>query len=145
METFYSGSLTIEIEEDGQRDGRDRFKGRIILQDGREWPFDELCSAVGGARTVIDMAGSALSFASYYSTDNRGDDVPEWAPPGDLASAIGDAADITPEELPEGQRIGRTNEDESVYWGELYTVFDSKESQDRWFKVVNEMDEKRGG
>lgn len=135
--TFYSGSLVIELEEDGMRDGRDRFKGAIILEDGRRWDFDDLCSGQGGARTVISMAESALSFGAYYSTDNRGDDAPTWAPPGDLASAIGEAADITPEKLPEGQEEGHTDEEETVFWGDTYTIFDSKESMDRWYKVVN--------
>jgi hypothetical protein len=81
------------------------------------------------------MAESAISFASYYSTDNRGDDTPEWAPPGDLAGDIGDSADYTPEraDIPDGMRTGDTDEDESVYWGDLYTVFDSEESQQKWY------------
>jgi len=137
--TYYSGSLKIELEQTGvSRDGRDVFKGTIILADGRRHDFGDLGSGCGGCRTEISMAESAISFAGYYSSDNRGDDTPEWAPPGDLASAIGDAADYTPEEISDGMRTGETDEDESVYWGDLYTIFDSLESQTKWYARMDE-------
>ncbi len=139
--TYYSGSLKIELEQTGvSRDGRDVFKGTIILKDGQKWDFEDLGSGCGGCRTEISMAESAISFASYYSSDNRGDETPEWAPPGELASAIGDAADYTPErnEIPDGMRTGDTDEDETVYWGDLYTIFDSSESQRKWYARMNE-------
>lgn len=51
-----------------------------------------------GARDAYDspgaydlMAASAVSFGSYYTTHNRGDDVPEWAPEAYLADAIEEA------------------------------------------------------
>lgn len=140
--TYYSGSLKIELEQTGvSRDGRDVFKGRIVLPDGREWSFDDLGSGCGGCGTEISMAESALGFASYYSSDNRGDDTPEWAPPGELASKIGELADYTPDgshglSIPDGMETGETDEDESVYWGDLFTVFDSLESQARWYKAM---------
>jgi hypothetical protein len=139
--TYFSGSLKIELEQTGvSHDGRDVFKGTIILADGQKWPFDELKSGCGGCRTEISMAESALSFASYYSSDNRGDDTPEWAPPSELASAIGNAADYTPEraEIPDGMRTGETDEDESVYWGDQFTIFDSLESQQKWYARMDE-------
>jgi len=139
--TYYSGSLKIELEQTGiSKDGRDVFKGTIILADGRCHNFTDLGSGCGGCHTEISMAESAISFASYYSSDNRGDDTPEWAPPGDLASAIGDAADYTPERsgIPDGMRTGQTDEDESVYWGDLYTIFDSLESQTKWYARMAE-------
>ena len=37
------------------------------------------------------MAQSAVCFASYYTTHNRGDDAPEWAPPPEVADAIEEA------------------------------------------------------
>jgi hypothetical protein len=142
--TYYSGSLKIELEQTGiSKDGRDVFKGTIILTDGRRHDFDDLGSGCGGCGTEISMAESAISFASYYSSDNRGDETPEWAPPGELASAIGDAADYTPDgshglKIPDGMRTGETDEDESVYWGDLYTIFDSLESQAKWYARMNE-------
>ena len=38
-----------------------------------------------------EMASSAVAFASYYTSHNRGDETPDWAPPPELADAI-DAA-----------------------------------------------------
>src|SRR3990172_6476601 len=73
--TYYSGSLKIELEQTGiSKDGRDVFKGTIILTDGRRHDFDDLGSGCGGCGTEISMAESAISFASYYSSDNRGGD-----------------------------------------------------------------------
>jgi hypothetical protein len=148
--TYFSGSLKIELEQTGvSHDGRDMFKGTIILEDGRRWDFDELGSGCGGCRTEISMAESALSFASYYSSDNRDGDedseVPRWAPPGELASAIGNAADYTPErkEIPDGMRTGDTDEDESVYWGDQFTIFDSLESQAKWYARMDEVRSER--
>src|SRR3990172_3638566 len=51
---------------------------------------------------------------------------------------MGDAADYTPDgshglKIPDGMRTGETDEDESVYWGDLYTIFDSLESQAKWY------------
>jgi hypothetical protein len=37
------------------------------------------------------MAMSAAAFGSYYTTHNRGDDTPDWAPPPEVADAIDDA------------------------------------------------------
>jgi hypothetical protein len=141
--TYYSGSLKIELEQTGiSPDGRDVFEGTIILQDGRRHDFDDLGSGCGGCGTEISMVESALSFASYYSSDNRDgnkdSEVPDWAPPGDLASAIGDTADYTPEEIPDGMRTGETDEDETVYWGDLFTIFDSLESQAKWYARMDE-------
>jgi hypothetical protein len=139
--TYYSGSLKIELEQTGiSKDGRDVFKGTIILADGRRHDFEDLGSGCGGCRTEISMAESAISFAAYYSSDNRGDDTPEWAPSGDLANAIGDAADYTPERsgIPDGMRPGETDEDESVYWGDSYVIFDSPESQAKWYARMDE-------
>lgn len=130
MTTYFSGSIQIEVEPDGTTpDNRERFKGRIILADGREWRFDDLASGVGGCKSEMEIAESALSFASYYSTGNRGDDVPEWAPPGDLASDIGDEADYAPE----GISLGETEEGDA-YFGSCYAIFDSRESQARFYK-----------
>src|SRR3972149_11790767 len=142
--TYYSGSLKVEIEQTGvSGDRRDVFKGTIILADGRRHDFEDLGSGCGGCRTEISRAESAISFASYYSSDNRGDETPEWAPPGELASAIGDAADYTPDgshglKIPDGMRTGETDEDESVYWGDLYTIFDSLGSQGEGYARMNE-------
>lgn len=38
------------------------------------------------------MAAEAVGFASYYTTYNRGDDTPEWAPREETADAISEAS-----------------------------------------------------
>src|SRR3972149_581352 len=92
--TYYSGSLKIELEQTGiSKDGRDVFKGTIILTDGRRHDFEDLGSGCGGCGTEISMAESAISFAANNSSDTLVDNTPECSPPRVLASAIGDAAD----------------------------------------------------
>jgi hypothetical protein len=138
MKTYISGQLAIEIAWDGvTHDGRDRVKGAIVLPDGTRWEFSDLNSGCQGAGSLLEMAASAISFGSYYSTHNRGDDAPDWAPPGDVASEIGDLADITPDPIPPGfPDKGETDDDETIYCGDLYTVFDSKESQALWYGMI---------
>jgi hypothetical protein len=40
------------------------------------------------------MAQSAASFGSYYTTGNRGSDVPGWAPSAEVADAIDYATSV---------------------------------------------------
>lgn len=40
-----------------------------------------------------EMAESAVGFASYYTTHNRGDDLPDWAPSAEVADAIAEATE----------------------------------------------------
>jgi hypothetical protein len=35
-------------------------------------------------------------------------------------------------------RTGETDEDESVYWGDQFTIFDSLESQQKWYARMDE-------
>ncbi len=63
------------------------------------WRFADLCAPCGfGSGVAYDspeaydaMAESAVSFGSYYTTHNRGGDVPDWAPPVEVADAIDEA------------------------------------------------------
>jgi hypothetical protein len=144
VETFYSGSLRIEIEEDGRTDdGRDRTKGAVILPDGRRWEFTDLASGVGGFRHgLIEAAESALAFGSYYTTHNRGDEVPDWAPPADVADEIEKEASYSPNQaIPElGIEKCGANEEETIYQGDLFWVFDGLETQQRAWKTLDEQD-----
>jgi hypothetical protein len=140
METFYSGSLKIEIEEDGTTpDNRERVKGTIITQDGRRWEFTDLASGCGGSRHgLIEMAASAITFGSNYTTHNRGEDTPEWAPPAELADAIDNERDHSPDPVPAGfPARGETDEDGTIYHGDSALVFDSLEWQAHWYAVMN--------
>lgn len=93
----YIGDLEIRLQYLGRSDdNRAKYCGFILLPDGRRHNFGDLCSAVGTTGTTAEdydeMAESAVGFAAYYTTFNRGDDVPKWAPSAELADAIDDAA-----------------------------------------------------
>ena len=86
--------VTITFHDSGDYRG-------TVSANGKTWRFSDLhAPAVGhGAGIAYDsseaydsMAASAVAFGSYYSTGNRGDDCPDWAPPADVADAITDAA-----------------------------------------------------
>jgi hypothetical protein len=104
MAKRYIGDAVITIENVGRTDdNRANYAGTVRV--GKyTWKFDDLASGVGGVSSgrgygypddspeaYDKMAGSAVSFASYYSGINRGDDVPEWAPPPEVADAIEEA------------------------------------------------------
>ena len=83
--------VTIEYGDDGAYHGNVRF-GQYV------WKFGDLHAPRMGFRFAYDspeaydeMAQNAVSFGSYYTTHNRGDDVPDWAPPPEVADAIEEA------------------------------------------------------
>jgi hypothetical protein len=91
----YIGDAVVEIEYVGQSgDNRSTYKG-VVSVGAHQWPFDELGSGVGYLGDTPEafdkMAASAISFAAYYTTHNRGDDTPDWAPPPEVADAIEEA------------------------------------------------------
>jgi hypothetical protein len=73
------------------------WEGYIEIGNEVVWEFDDLHPpkirlAGQDDEDLIDgLAASAVSFGSYYSTHNRGDDVPDWAPPADMADRIEEA------------------------------------------------------
>jgi len=103
MARRYIGNAVIEIEYKGGP--RDEYVGTITIptQSGRDrpvrWQFDGLFALQAGfGRHGFDspeaydqMAASAVSFGSYYTSHNRGDDVPAWAPSPEVADAIDEA------------------------------------------------------
>jgi len=63
------------------------------------WHFSDL--GVPGGYKAADSpdaydaaASSAVGFGSYYTTHNRGDDTPEWAPDPETADAIEEATSV---------------------------------------------------
>jgi len=93
----YIGDLEIRLRYCGRSpDNRAKYIGYIILPDRQRYNFNDLCSGVGSpgtrAKDYDEMAKSAVSFASYYTTHNRGDDLPDWAPTAKMADAIDNAA-----------------------------------------------------
>lgn len=101
MATRYIGEAVIRIAYHDSGD----YRGTISA-GGHVWRFADLYAPriptaghVGSAGVAYDssaaydeMAASAIAFASYYTSRNRGDDVPEWAPPAEVADAIESAA-----------------------------------------------------
>lgn len=101
MAVRYIGDAVIRIF---YRDG-DTYVGSVCVggsakSRGRCWKFDDLNAPRGGfgysfgydsAEAYDSMAKSAVGFGSYYTTHNRGDDVPDWAPEPEVADAIEEA------------------------------------------------------
>lgn len=108
----YIGDLEIRLQYVGRTaDNRANYLGCIVLPDGSRHNFADLSSGVGcpgtRAEDFDDMAEAAVDFAAYYTTHNRGDDVPDWAPPAELADAISDAAICGMKEEGEGYEVRR--------------------------------------
>ncbi len=105
----WSGEVTIILCYVGRsHDNRARYSGAAWLDvDGRRErvEFKDLQSGVGGVSSGLGfgyedeeeqafdaMAENALSFLSYYTSDNRPDDpreVPSWAPEPEVCDAFG--------------------------------------------------------
>ena len=97
MAKRYIGDAIIEIKYTGYIWGDDTYEGRIIV-DVHVWKFFHLNAPRAGFAFAYDspeaydkMAESAVSFGSYYTSDNRGDDPPEWVPTPEIADAISHA------------------------------------------------------
>ena len=96
----YCGELEIGLQFTGRNrpENRATYCGYVKLPDGRRWNFADLQSGVGASgdrpENFDQMAESAVSFATYWTTHNRGDDTPDWAPAAELADAFNDAAEV---------------------------------------------------
>lgn len=96
----YCGELKIEL---GYDDSKEWYFGKITTYSGAFWTFENLkppamWSRFGGpsvdsAEAFDAMAESAVAFGGYYTTYNRGDDLPEWSPPAEVADEIENQAE----------------------------------------------------
>jgi hypothetical protein len=93
MAKRYIGTATIRIT----LHGNDTYRGTVSPGNGSPaWRFEDLRAPAAGfgahahdsSYAYDKMAASAVSFGSYYTTHNRGDDTPEWAPAPEVADAI---------------------------------------------------------
>lgn len=89
----YIGDAVIDI---AYHDAGD-YRGTVTA-GGHTWSFDRLMAPAAGMGVAYDspeaydkMAASAVGFGSYYTTGNRGDDTPDWAPSAAVADAISEA------------------------------------------------------
>ena len=99
----YCGELEIGLHYCGRTpDNRAKYLGYVKLADGRRWRFADLRSRAGADGTrpqdFDGMAQSAVGFATYWTSHNRGRDTPEWAPDADLADAFNSAAELGEED-----------------------------------------------
>ena len=97
MPRRFIGDAVVDIHYRGHIAGRDEYTGHIKA-GGRVWKFDSLFPPPAGFRFGYDspeaydrMAEAAVSFGAYYTSGNRGDDLPDWAPPHKTADAINEA------------------------------------------------------
>ncbi len=94
MAKRYIGDAVITIHYD---DRHQDYRGSIAA-GGKTWRFTDLHGPRAGFSHSVDsplaydkMAASAVGFGSYYSSHNRGDDLPDWAPSAATADAIDEA------------------------------------------------------
>lgn len=125
----YYGQLVIEIWDEGRCDhaGREKFHGRIVLPDGRTWSFSDLACHGG----VSHAAENAVTFGSYYSSGNRGNDVPEYAPPREIADAIDAECDY----LPDYVDLGELGEMDDVEVIEEKVICETRAAQRRFYAL----------
>ena len=105
----YCGELEVGLLYRGRTpDNRATYLGYVKLPDGRRWRFADLSSGVGtdGTRPqdFDSMAQSAVGFACYWTSYNRGDNTPAWAPPADLADAFDSVAEVGEEDYVIGRK-----------------------------------------
>lgn len=95
MARRYVGDATVYIRYNDRGD----YSGSIVA-NGVRCTFEDLhAPAFGlGAGVAYDsseaydkMAASAVSFMSYYTSHNRSEDTPDWAPAAEVADAIAEA------------------------------------------------------
>lgn len=131
--TVYSGAVKVELDFTGRSDsaGRGEWAGRIILPSGEEWAFSDLYTH----GSELESAESALSFASYYTTSNRGDDVPEWAPPAEFADALEYAADFAPDGFDHETRDAYR--ERGIYIGDSFVVCEDARKLQAFNRLMN--------
>ena len=97
--TRYCGEVKIELEYLGLCKNRDRFFCRVTAA-GHVWQCDEVFVDPMPTATLDDVfdvaARGAVHHGSKYNLDYLGydSDIPDSAPPRDIAQAINDAASV---------------------------------------------------
>jgi hypothetical protein len=97
MPKRFIGNAVVEIRYRGNIAGRDEYTGNVRAGP-HVWKFQSLFAPQSGFTFGYDspeaydrMAEAAVSFGAYYSSQNRRDDLPDWAPPPGTADAVDEA------------------------------------------------------
>jgi hypothetical protein len=122
MATRFIGDARITIRFDGYSPPRMYYSGRVTV--GRvAWEFDDIGlseyvhkGAADSPEAFDAVAAAAVSFGSYWTTHNRGDDVPEWAPTPEVADAISDAVGMAQDEEGRGLYAVRRAKNGPIHW-----------------------------
>lgn len=140
MATYYAGGVEIQIEECGTGAyGKTRYRGTVQVPgpQGCSWAFTDL-ECHGGD---LAAAEAALDFACYYTSDNRGDDVGESYPSGEVADQISEAAvdALTSDTLAVGLEKGDNTDPAggALFIGDCYVIADSRETFARFIAREN--------
>lgn len=131
MQTFYSGSLKVQIQATDKSDpyGKTVYRGRIQTEAG-VWEFDDLASHSDEMGACED----AIAFGSWFTPDNRDpDDTPDWAPAPEVAQAIDEGRAIPPE----NSAILACTFGFVFRVADCAVIFESKKDQDAFWRKVN--------
>ena len=99
MARRYIGDAVIHIKYKGSTPEGDDYAGKIVTKD-YTWKFSQLYAprcgfgcgvAYDSPEAYDEMADSAASFGSYYTSDNRADDLEDHYPSAEGADAIYEA------------------------------------------------------
>lgn len=94
----YAGTISVPPRGFSAKHAKYAGRGKSKLV----WAFEDLgAPSIGhgpgigydSPKAYDSMAGHAVSFGSYYTSHNRGRDVPDWAPDPELADAIAEATE----------------------------------------------------
>jgi len=127
MATRYIGDARVSVRYDGYRSPHMQYSGRVSVPAAsgrsRTWSFDGIgisehthTGAADSAEAFDKAAAAAVGFGSYFTSDNRGDDVPAWAPSEDVADAISEATGWATDEEGRGLFAVRRSKDGPVHW-----------------------------
>lgn len=100
---FISGGVHVYIDAIDMSSPQIEYAGQVMVRETDDelyvWPFDKLyepnCTNTSGdsMEGLARAAASIVDFLGYYSHGNRGSDLPDWAPPEEIASRIHDEAE----------------------------------------------------
>ena len=88
-----AAKVILRLDPSPDMDGKRLFRGRIEVRQGNGgmfWEFVDLrVPGHGGINAVLDRAArDAVSFGSCWTSDNRGSELPDYAPSAEFADLL---------------------------------------------------------